>query len=96
MRRGFLKLMQGGPNRAYLFIGDSGFDFHLPREVTRQGILSPRQFCEQHDIPFFVPFTARSEFGLSYDAATHRLTHVPADQAEVSVLPIYHFVFHFL
>ena len=76
--------MQGGPNRAYLFIGDSGFDFPLPRALSDQGILSPREFCQQNDIPFFVPFNARGDFGLSYDRATHRLTQVPADEAEVS------------
>lgn len=85
-REGFLRLMRGTQNRAYLFIGDSGFDFPMPRVLTAQGVQSPREYCEEHDIPFLVPFTARSDLGLQYDHATHRLIQVPADEARVRML----------
>ena len=83
VRQGFLRLMRGTINRAFLFIGDSGFDFPMPRVLTDLGIPSPREYCRTHDIPFLVPFNAKSEFGLVYDQATHRLRQVPADQAPV-------------
>ena len=84
VRQGFLRLMRGTINRAFLFIGDSGFDFPMPRVLTDLGIPSPREYCRTHDIPFLVPFNGKSEFGLVYDQATHRLRQVPADQAPVS------------
>ena len=84
MRRGFVRLMRGTDVRGYLLIGDSGFDFPMPRALTAQGVQSPREYCAQNDIPFLVPFNARSDFGLHYDAATHRLTQVPINQAEVN------------
>ena len=84
VRQGFLRLMRGTANRAFLFIGDSGFDFPMPRVLRDRGIPSPREYCQAHDIPFFVPFNGKSEFGLQYDQGTHRLRQVPADQATVS------------
>ena len=84
VREGFLRLMRGTPNNGCLFIGDAGFDFPMPQALRNQGILSPHEFCEQHGIPFMVPFTARCGLGLVYDAASHTLTQVPADEATVS------------
>jgi hypothetical protein len=84
VRQGFLRLMRGIVNRAFLFIGDSGFDFPMPRVLRDRGIPSPREYCQAHDIPFLVPFNGKSEFGLVYNQATHRLRQVPADQAPVS------------
>ena len=80
--------MRGTPQRAYLFIGDSGFDFPMPRVLSGQGILSPREYCERHDIPFLVPFTGRSGLGLVYDRALHRLTQVLIEAARVRAASI--------
>ena len=83
VRRGFLRLMRGTANRGYLLIGDLGFDFPLPQALVAQGIESPREYCEANNIGFLVPFNGRSDLGLVYDQATHRLTQVPIDQAQV-------------
>ena len=84
VREGFLRLMRGTANNGCLFIGDAGFDFPMPQALRNQGVLSPREFCEQNGIPFMVPFTARSGLGLMYTASTHTLTQVPAVEAMVS------------
>ena len=84
VREGFLRLMRGTANNGCLFIGDAGFDFPMPQGLQNQGVLSPREFCEQNRIPFMVPVTARSGLGLIYTASTHSLTQVPAVEAMVS------------
>ena len=84
VRKGFLRLMRGTANNGCLFIGDAGFVFPMPKGLGNQGVLSPREFCEQNGIPFMVPFTARSGLGLKYTLSTHTLTQVPAVEAMVS------------
>ena len=76
--------MHGSATQGYLLIGDAGFDFPMPANLLAQGLLSPRNYCDQNDIAFLVPFNRRSNMGLVYNAALHLLTEVPAQNAPVS------------
>ena len=77
--------MKGTSNNGCLFIGNAGYDFPMPQVLRNQGILSPREFCEQHRIPFLVPFTARCGLSLVYDVGTHRLIQVTSTESWVSL-----------
>ena len=81
---GFPGLLKGTKLLGCALITDRGFCRELAAKYAKAGILSPREWCEAHNVLFLWPFTDDDDVGLVYDPTTHRLNIVPKDEAKVS------------
>ena len=81
---GFPGLLKGTKLLGCALITDRGFCRELAAKYAKAGILSPREWCEAHNVLFLWPFTEDDDVGLVYDPTTHRLNIVPKDEAKVS------------
>ena len=80
---GFPGLLKGTQTLGCVLITDRGFCRDLAQKYSQKGILSPREWCEAHNVLFLWPFTEDDDVGLLYDAKEHRLVLVPKDEAKV-------------
>ena len=80
---GFPGLLKGTDKVGAALITDRGFCRDVAQKYMKLGVLSPREWCVKHDIPFLWPFTADDEYGLIYDAVIGRLHLVDKEDAKV-------------
>jgi hypothetical protein len=83
---GFPGLLKGTQTLGCVLITDRGFCRDLAQKYSQKGILSPREWCEAHNVLFLWPFTEDDDVGLLYDAKEHRLVLVPKDEAKVRLI----------
>ena len=80
---GFPGLLKGTKLLGCALITDRGFCRDLAGKYAKAGIMSPKEWCEAHNVLFLWPFTEDDDVGLVYDPTTHRLNIVPKDEAKV-------------
>ena len=83
---GFLGLLRGSRELGAALITDRGFVMGLAKKYTKLGIKTPREFCQDNDIPFFWPFNEDDDVGLMYDAIHHVITMEPKEDCKVGVM----------
>ena len=81
---GFPRLLQGSKRLGVVLITDRGYVQDLARKYSKLGIMSPKEWCDRHEVAFIWPFTEDDDVGLIYDPVMHRICVVPKANAKVS------------
>ena len=82
---GFAGLLKGTDQIKGAFVTDRGFCKEIAQKYQKLGVKSPRQWCDDNQVPFFYPYKEGDADGLMYDALQHVITVVPQDDAPVSL-----------
>ena len=82
---GFAGLLKGTDQIKAAFVTDRGFCKEIAQKYQKLGVKSPKQWCQDNDVPFFYPYNENDEDGLMYDAIQHIITVVPKEEAPVSL-----------